>query len=293
MAVPRWSPDGSKIGFIGGLMSDQSHTGGDIYMIPSNGGVAKNVTPNHQGNAVWFEWHNNRELHIAEIKGGSSYIFTYDVSTQRESSDVNLTLPDSIGAGDLMMRVSVSTSNNVAFIRSSISHPPEVWAGELKNMRQITHYNDGIKPLWGKTESVEWTNEGFNVQGWLVYPANYDSSKKYPLIVYPHGGPAYASLQSWPTVGYGGVPFAGLGYFVFMPNPRGSYGQGEKFTQANIKDFGHGDLRDILAGLGIANWLSYYGENSIDQWMLPFSVHPYTTIPRSTPRVPPSTLSSR
>jgi dipeptidyl aminopeptidase/acylaminoacyl peptidase len=98
-----------------------------------------------------------------------------------------------------------------------------------------------------------------------------------------------------------------------MPNPRGSYGQGEKFTQANVKDFGYGDLRDILtgvdavekeypvddnrigitgwsyggfmtmfavtqtqrfkaavAGAGISNWLSYYGENSIDQWMIPF-----------------------
>jgi dipeptidyl aminopeptidase/acylaminoacyl peptidase len=106
---------------------------------------------------------------------------------------------------------------------------------------------------------------------------------------------------------------AALGYFVFFPNPRGSYGGGEAFTRANIKDFGGGDLRDILAGVdaavqkvpidenrigvtgwsyggfmtmwtvtqtnrfraavagaGIANWLSYYGENSIDQWMIPF-----------------------
>ncbi len=98
-----------------------------------------------------------------------------------------------------------------------------------------------------------------------------------------------------------------------MPNPRGSYGEGEAFTQANRKDFGYGDLRDILAGVdtvsakfpidqqrigltgwsyggfmtmfavtqtqrfhaavagaGIANWQSYYGENSIDQWMTPF-----------------------
>jgi len=98
-----------------------------------------------------------------------------------------------------------------------------------------------------------------------------------------------------------------------MPNPRGSFGQGERFTQANVRDFGHGDLRDILAGIdavaraapidtarlglyggsyggfmtmwavtqtdrfkaavadaGISNWLSYYGENGIDEWMLPF-----------------------
>jgi dipeptidyl aminopeptidase/acylaminoacyl peptidase len=104
-----------------------------------------------------------------------------------------------------------------------------------------------------------------------------------------------------------------LGYFVFFPNPRGSYGQGEDFTRANVKDFGYGDLRDILAGVdavlksvpvdpnrlgvtgwsyggymtmwtvtqtnrfraavagaGIANYQSYYGQNSIDQWMIPY-----------------------
>ena len=103
------------------------------------------------------------------------------------------------------------------------------------------------------------------------------------------------------------------GYFEFQPNPRGSFGQGEKFVQANVKDFGYGDFRDILkgmdmleakfpidkhregltgwsyggfmsmfgvtqshrfraaiAGAGISDWLSYYGENSIDQWMIPF-----------------------
>ena len=132
-------------------------------------------------------------------------------------------------------------------------------------------------------------------------------------LVYVHGGPSAAVTPRWPEVGYGGVPFSALGYFVFMPNPRGSFGQGEKFTQANIKDFGYGDLRDMLAGMdllekrfpidktregitgwsyggfmtmfavtqttrfkaavagaGISDWKSYYGENSIDQWMIPF-----------------------
>ena len=106
---------------------------------------------------------------------------------------------------------------------------------------------------------------------------------------------------------------AAEGYFVLLPNPRGSYGQGENFVRANVKDFGHGDLRDILAGVdqaskefpidenrmgisgwsyggymtmwsvtqthrfraavagaGVSDWQSYYGENDIDQWMIPF-----------------------
>ena len=312
IAVPRWSPDGKQIAFIGGLMSDQGATGGDIYVIPAAGGEAKDLTPNRAASPAWFEWINEHELGIAEIKDGASHLFDYDIDTRQDSSKYNLTLPDSVGAGGLEMSISVA-NDTVAFIRSSFSRPPEVWAGDLMKLHQITHDNDALKPAWGKSESVTWENEGFHVQGWLLYPANYDPSKKYPMIVMVHGGPSSAVIPRWPGAGFGGAPFSALGYFVLEPNPRGSYGEGEKFTAANRKDFGYGDLRDILAGVdavthkypvdpervgitgwsyggfmtmfavsqtnrfraavagaGIANWQSYYGENSIDQWMIPF-----------------------
>ena len=145
------------------------------------------------------------------------------------------------------------------------------------------------------------------MQGWLTFPKNYDSARKYPLVVEVHGGPS-ASAGPRPS-----TMWSDQGYFVLAPNPRGSFGQGEKFVQANRKDFGYGDLRDILkgmdvveakypidkaregltgwsyggfmtmfavtqthrfraaiAGAGLSDWLSYYGENSIDQWMIPF-----------------------
>ncbi|RZU40672.1 dipeptidyl aminopeptidase/acylaminoacyl peptidase [Edaphobacter modestus] len=313
IAVPRWSPDGKQIAFVGGLMSDQGSTGGDVYLIPSTGGEPKNITPNRAASVAFLHWVSPEVLGVSEHVGGSSHITALDVNSGTDNAKLNLTLPESIGSGSLVMSISVSKHQNVAFIRSSFGNAPEVWAGSLSNLKQITHLNDSIKPLWGKTENLEWTNEGFHVQGWLLYPANYDPSKKYPLIVSVHGGPSSAVTPRWPSVGYGGVPFSALGYFVFMPNPRGSYGQGEKFTQANIKDFGYGDLRDILAGMdalearlpidknregltgwsyggfmtmftvtqttrfhaavagaGISNWKSYYGENSIDQWMIPF-----------------------
>lgn len=313
IAVPRFSPDGSKIAFIGGLMSDQGSTGGDIYTVPSTGGDTTDVTPDRPATPVWFKWEDEQQLGIAGINNGQSHLFVYNIATQQTSDEYNLFLPDSVGAGDLEMRIATSNSNNIAFIRSSFEHPEEVWAGPLNSLKQITHYNDALKPSWGKTESIKWTNDGFQVQGWLLYPANYDPAKKYPMIVYVHGGPSAATQPHWPSAGYGAVPFAALGYFVLMPNPRGSFGEGEKFTQANRKDFGYGDLRDILAGVdtvlkdhpvdpnrigltgwsyggfmtmfditqthrfraavagaGIADWQSYYGENSIDQWMIPF-----------------------
>jgi dipeptidyl aminopeptidase/acylaminoacyl peptidase len=313
IAVPRWSPDGSRIAFIGGLMSDQGSTGGDVYLIPSTGGEPKDVTPGRVASVAFIGWVSPQVIGIAEHVGGSSHITALDLSTGKDLPQVNATFPETVGAGGLAMSVSLSHERTLTLIRSSFEKAPEVWAGPPDAMKQITHLNDGMKPAWGKSENIEWTNDGFKVQGWLLYPANYDPAKKYPLLVSVHGGPSSAVTPRWPGVGYGGVPFSALGYFVFMPNPRGSYGQGEKFTQANIKDFGYGDLQDILAGMdvlekrfsidrdregltgwsyggfmtmfgvtrttrfkaavagaGISDWQSYYGENSIDQWMVPF-----------------------
>ena len=314
IAVPRFSPDGSQIAFIGGIMSDQGSTGGDIYTISSKPGsneAPKDITPNREATPQWFTWVNSDTLGVAEVARGKSHLFAYDIASQKESPQYNVTLPDTVRAGGLEMRISLSAdAQSLAFIRSSFSTPPEVFAGPLSEMKQITHLNEGIKPVWGKSESVEWENEGFHVQGWLLYPADYDPAKKYPLIVEVHGGPSAAVSNSW---GGGGALFSAMNYFVFSPNPRGSYGQGERFTHANVKDFGYGDLRDILkgmdvleakypidknregltgwsyggfmtmfgvtqttrfhaaiAGAGISNWQSYYGENSIDQWMIPF-----------------------
>ena len=313
IAVPRYSPNGKQIAFIGGIMSDQGSTGGDLYLIPSTGGEPKNITPGRAASVAYFGWAGPELIAIAEHVGGNSHLTALDLATGKDIPQASVTFPETIGAGGLAMSVSLSHEHTIAIIRSSFDRAPEVWAGPLHDLKQITHLNDSLKPAWGKTENIEWTNGGFKVQGWLLYPANYDPTKKYPLLVSVHGGPSAAVTPRWPGVGYGGVPFSALGYFVFMPNPRGSYGQGEKFTQANVKDFGYGDLHDILtgmdvlekrlpidkdregltgwsyggfmtmfgvtqttrfkaavAGAGISDWKSYYGENSIDQWMVPF-----------------------
>jgi acylaminoacyl-peptidase len=207
--------------------------------------------------------------------------------------------------------------NVAAAVRSTYNSPPEVFVGPLGKWRQLTSNNATLQANWGKAESIEWTNEGSNVQAWLVPPAKIESDKKYPMVVLIHGGPSGVTTSEWPaSFGMSRAIIAALsvrGYYVLLPNPRGSYGQGEDFTRANVKDFGGGDLRDMLAGLdatvkrypidsarlgvtgwsyggfmtmwtvtqtnrfgaavagaGIANWQSYYGQNLIDQWMIPF-----------------------
>jgi dipeptidyl aminopeptidase/acylaminoacyl peptidase len=312
IAVPRWSPDGQQIAFIGGLMSDQGATGGDIYLVSAAGGAAKDITPNSDQSAAWIQWLKPTQLLVSWIRSGQVEIGELD-SVSGKIAAGNPPIAASVGDGRLEFSLSVA-KDSVAYIKSSFSDAPEVYLGQLgAPAHPFTHYNDARKPLWGRSESVHWTSDAFPVQGWLLYPAHYDPSRKYPLIVSVHGGPSSAVVPQWPDLGYNPIAFSALDYFVLMPNPRGSYGEGEAFTQANRKDFGYGDLRDILAGVdavsakwgidqrrigltgwsyggfmvmfavtqtqrfhaavagaGISDWKSYYGENSIDQWMTPF-----------------------
>jgi dipeptidyl aminopeptidase/acylaminoacyl peptidase len=311
IAVPRWSPDGRQIALIGGLMSDQGATGGDIYLVSAQGGEAKNITPDAGQTAAWIHWLQPSQLLVSSIRSGEVALGKLDTATGKAASFSAIAAH--IGDGRLEQSLSLG-GGKVAYIESSFTNAPEVYTGELGGpAHAITHYNEDQKPMWGKSASLSWKSDSFPVQGWLLYPAHYDPAKKYPLIVSAHGGPSSAVLPRWPDLGYNPIAFSALDYFVLMPNPRGSYGEGEAFTQANRKDFGYGDLRDILAGVdavsaqfpidpqrigltgwsyggfmtmfavtqtnrfraavagaGIANWQSYYGENSIDQWMTPF-----------------------
>ena len=182
--------------------------------------------------------------------GWASTVCVIDPVTGVEEKSAQVMFPATIGDGVRRFSLSFSKSNGVgtvvAMIKSSFNEPPEVWAGPLNHLSQITHLNDSLTRDWGRTESLTWNNEGFRVQGWLIYPKNYDPHKKYPLILWVHGGPSNQLLPHWPlplTSYNPPIAFSTLGYFIFMPNPRGSFGEGEAFTAANRKDFGYGDLR--------------------------------------------------
>ncbi|MDE3196016.1 MAG: S9 family peptidase [Acidobacteriota bacterium] len=310
IAMPRWSPDGSRIAYIGGIMSDEGSTGGDIYAVSSQGGAPADLTPGRKSSPSWLRWMKSGSILFTETVDGGTAIATLDPKTG---------VAETLWRGDETLRAGedvVSMSDDaktLAAIRTSWTLAPEVWAGPRGEWTRRTHANDSLKPLWGKAENLHWTSGGAAVQGWLLYPRDFDSSRKYPMVVSVHGGPAAAKRPSWPAGHFDMSVLSSQGYFVLFPNPRGSYGAGEAFTHANVKDFGYGDLRDIdagvdealaklpvdpnrigiagwsyggfmtmwtvtqttrfhaaVAGAGIANWQSYYGENLIDRWMIPY-----------------------
>jgi dipeptidyl aminopeptidase/acylaminoacyl peptidase len=312
IANPAWSPDGQRIAFIGGLMSDEPSVGGDIFTIAATGGEATNITPDMKASASWLTWTSGGHIVYGEYLEGDSALATINPADGAKTELFRDAGQITAGAWGINLSLSRDAKNS-AVIRSSFSAPPEVWAGPISSWTQITQRNKSIKPAWGEAKSLHWKNGGFEVQGWLLYPRDFDPSKKYPLVVRVHGGPGAAVLSEWPGSSDYYSPLAGAGYFVLQPNPRGSFGQGEAFTRANVKEFGNGDFKDIMggvdeaikvapidenrlgicgwsyggymtmwavtqtnrfkaamAGAGLSNWQSYYGENLIDQWMIPF-----------------------
>ncbi len=306
VANPRWSPDGKSIAFIEGLMSDEGSTGGDVFIVPAEGGTATNLTPGLRASAASLDWIDAQRILVSENINGSSGFATLTSSgaiTQLWSGEGKVSTANVIGvsaAGD-----GVTT----AAISETFQHAPEIVAGAIGSWKPVTHANDSVQPLWGRSQNVNWTSDGYRVQGWLLFPR--EMKAKMPLVVQVHGGPSSGALSQWPQLNLAAL--VANGYVVLMPNPRGSFGQGEAFAQANVKDFGYGDLRDIVrgvdaaiaaapidkdragiwgwsyggymtmwavtqtqrfkaavAGAGLSNWQSYYGQNSIDQWMIPF-----------------------
>jgi len=311
---PRMSPDGNAVAYIGGIMSDFGSVGGDVWLVPAGGGTPRNLTPGFAGSFTSLAWRGNTLVGTALI-GDRMTIVALDPA--KGTTRTLWSAPVSLRAGDGNLAMDARGTRAAAVIED-YTHAADITAGPIATLgidHGLTHANAALRPA-GQARSVSWTSEGRTVQGWLLSPAVIEPGRSYPMVVDVHGGPSAAHMPTFFTGDFrGGLARRLLdkGYFVFLPNPRGSYGQGEAFTRANVRDFGGGDLRDILAGIdavekiapvddhrlglfghsyggfmamwtethsqrfkaivagaGIANWISYYGENGIDRWMIPF-----------------------
>jgi dipeptidyl aminopeptidase/acylaminoacyl peptidase len=309
IANPRWSPDGASIALIEGLMSDEGSTGGDVVLVDAASGAARNLTADLKASVTTLSWSDAAHLTVGEIIGGDAALARLRVA---DGALETLWRGAEHITTDYLVGASIARDGTTsAVIRSSFRQPPEVWTGAIGAWKKVSKENAAIHATWGEATSLRWKSDDFDVQGWLLAPARVESGRRYPIVVQVHGGPASAALARWPDER--AALLSMKGYYVLFPNPRGSYGGGEAFTRANVKDFGGGDLRDIVrgidaaaaaapvdatragiwgwsyggfmtmfavtqtdrfkaavAGAGIANWQSYYGENDIDQWMIPY-----------------------
>ena len=155
----------------------------------------------------------------------------------------------------------------LVFTRNSATRPTEVYraSADGTGVAAVTKVNDAFIGGFGlqAAEEVTWEGaEAARVSGWVVKPPDFNQSRKWPLLVLIHGGPQSAWNNNW---GYRWNPqvFASAGYVVFMPNPRGSTGFGQKFIDEISGDWGGRVFTDLLNGVAHVISLGYVDKERI------------------------------
>ena len=316
LADPVVSPDGRTLAFIGGIMSDFGSTGGDAFRLaldtaPAHPPVLQNLVPNIRASVTALTWSCGDGLTANALAGSKAEVLALGgADAQRVLWSGEETVATQRG------HYGVSCGGTtMAAIHQGFTRAPELEVHGQNGWHDLTRANLG-QSVPATARSITWRDDQFDVQGWLLSPKGAPddvNGAKGPMIVSVHGGPSAANIPNYLTAHGEELFLLAAGYRVFLPNPRGSFGQGEAFTAANVRDFGHGDLRDVLtgidavertvpvddhrlgltgysyggymtmwtvtqtnrfraavAGAGISDWQSYYGENGIDQWMIPF-----------------------
>jgi dipeptidyl aminopeptidase/acylaminoacyl peptidase len=261
--APSWSPDGSTIAFFGGL---KLHSGGhlDLYTIPASTvqGTATCLSQDFEG--TFQDWTNSDigDEHISPVPAWSTDGRTlYALASHRGASRIFVLSASGAGSNPLTLTpgevhtrdFSIDQSESkIALLIASATRVQEIFVRSLapeSELHRLTTLNDA---LLGETdlsgpEYMPYTGaDGWPMDGWIMKPCDFDASKKYPLIVEIHGGPAT-------QYGYGFFHemqlLTAAGYVVLYTNPRGSCGYGREFSLAVRGAWGEKDSLDIMAGV--------------------------------------------
>ncbi len=248
-ALPVWSSDGNSIAFTAGAWSDEGINSGDVWLVASDGGSARCLTPGIDASFGSITWLPDGRLLSAGLRDGEAIValISQDGTVTTLWQDLAMLMTPFYGPMSV-----AADGRTFAVVREDPYHPRNVWTGTVDGeWRQLTHLQPELEALdVGRVENVHWTApDGLRIQGYLLTPSAW-SGERVPLVVYVHGGPT----GSWRAAFLGAMGAIGqilssLGYAVLLPNPRGSAGMGRAYADANHRDLGGGDLQDILAGV--------------------------------------------
>ena len=226
--------------------------GDGVYVAPAKGGNGTDIAYALDRNIVGALWIDDKRMLLAGHDGSQSALWIAPLHGKAQR----------LALGDIQPREPFAFDGSVrngalAFVGSTPTHPSEIYylSSLHARPRVLTHYNDAIAALnLGHNRVLHWTNGKFAEDGILTTPPNFDSHKRYPLVLYIHGGPVYSS-----GIGFGAFPqlIAAHNYVVFEPNYRGSDNLGNAYEHAIALDRAPGPGTDILAGLRVVDALPF------------------------------------
>ncbi|MGD2122602.1 MAG: S9 family peptidase [Gemmatimonadota bacterium] len=249
-AQPQLSPNGDWVLFTADANEEFDFYYNDkIFLIPAAGGEARVLLPDFGGAIDQAAWSAD----------GNSIYFRANIGIREELFRVDLESRDltRLTEGDHAVGgTSYDPTNGLAaFTIQNSRSPGDVWIMDLhagSPPRQVTHIHDHLPQTFRlpRQEAIRWRGEdGVDVEGLLFWPLNYQEGQRYPLIVQTHGGPASSDkFQFGGSSDYIQILTA-KGYFVLLPNYRGSTGYGDAFLRDMVGHYFNQAHKDVMAGV--------------------------------------------
>lgn len=239
--APQWSPNGREIAFVTAgdpkLVFYSTH---HLAVVAASGGDSRILTKDIDRNVMSPRWsadsrslyfllEDDRNQHLAQIAVATGkWSRVFDGRRETAAYDIGAT-------------------GRTVILDSTADKPSEVFALEGSRLRALSHANDewlSQRQLASTEEIVVNSKDGTRIGGLLVKPANYVAGRRYPTLLWIHGGPTSQYSNSFMPLWQ---IFASRGYVVVAANPRGSSGRGEKFATGIYADWGNKDVEDVLA----------------------------------------------
>lgn len=243
-----WSPDGNQIAFLQGLEPKfNAYMQDRLFTVPTMGGAPRPLTDKLDRAVMSFAFaQDSTAIMIAVEDDGAIYPARVDLaggSITREA-----------GAGRFVVSALSSAAGHTALLESNDGALAEVYALEDGQLRKLTAHNDAFlaQLLLGAVDDIRFkSKDGAEIHGLLVKPPAYVAGRRYPTILWIHGGPNGQDEHSLVLDGYQFEPqvFAAKGYVVLRVNYRGGSGRGLAFAKAIFADWGHKEVEDLLAGV--------------------------------------------
>lgn len=255
-----FSPDGSQIAYWYPRDGDPENVN-EIFVASTAGEDGTDLTLGIDRNLAGALWMPDGQSLLVSGNDGTEVAMWLQPLKGRARK---LPLGDINPASGFSVDMTVGPRGEIVFAGSRESHPSELYYKASPNdaPKRLTSFNQEIADLeLGKLERFEWEGpDGFREDGILVYPPNFSNNKKYPLVLFVHGGPNTAS-----TTAFSMLPLliASHGYVVFEPNYRGSDNLGNAYERAIFNDAGDGPARDVMAGIEAVKKRGFVDESKI------------------------------
>jgi dipeptidyl aminopeptidase/acylaminoacyl peptidase len=223
--------------------------GNEVYVVPAEGGTPRSITRALDRNLFGAQWMPDGKSVLVtgnDRTGVGAWIQPLDGPAQRlETGDLVIN-----GAFGYDIAVA-KKSGAIVFTATTPDRPSELYVMDTpaSKPRRLTDFNGWAKEVaLGKFERVSWKSDQWEPDGVVTLPPDFSADKKYPLVLYIHGGPTASSKMS-----FSAMPqlMAAQGWIVFQPNYRGSDNLGNAFQASIVGDAGAGPGRDVMAGVAM------------------------------------------